>query len=170
MIEHISFLIWASWVWKTTLIKWLDALNVWLICLNADARYGIPDEETMISESGSVGERRNQSLEKCLVRVMQEFPWKHILIDKSAHVLNIQDVCKKLWIDDYEIILIDCEEEEMKRRLLEERNQPELVTDDMFNRQRVLRIEAKEKWFFCIDTRHATQDEIVDICKTHLFL
>lgn len=163
MKSKVIFLIWASWVGKTTILEWVKSKDIsHVVCLNADSRYGIPDEEAMVQEAWSVSERRNQSLLKCLEKALSVFPWKTIVLDKSTHIDLIWTTCEKLEIATYQIILVDCEEQEMRRRLLEERQQPELVTDDMFNRQRILREQATQKWITILDTTWKTKEECVE--------
>lgn len=51
-----------------------------------------------------------------------------------------------------QICLIDCEEGEMERRLVEERGQPELVTQEMRNWRALLHQQAKDRDLPIIDT------------------
>jgi hypothetical protein len=52
----------------------------------------------------------------------------------------------------YTLILIDCDDRTRARRLLEDRQQPELVTDDMMNWARYLRLEAQAHGYEILDT------------------
>jgi hypothetical protein len=53
----------------------------------------------------------------------------------------------------YTLILIDCDDRTRARRLLEDRQQPELVTDDMMNWARYLRLEAQAHGYYLIPPR-----------------
>jgi hypothetical protein len=63
--------------------------------------------------------------------------------------------------------LIDCNEEAMMHRLIYERQQPELATDDMFNRLRYLRNQASEYDAKVIDTGLMSKEQAIEIFEDY---
>jgi adenylate kinase family enzyme len=70
--------------------------------------------------------------------------------------------------DDYRIVLVECEEKEMMRRLIEDRNQPELACEDQANWRNQLHRQAKEKGLFILDSTEQTTSELAHILFTEV--
>jgi RNase adaptor protein for sRNA GlmZ degradation len=60
---------------------------------------------------------------------------------------------------NYEIILIDCNEKSMVKRLKKDRKQPELVNQEMKNWLAFLRKQAKDLKVKIIDTTNTSEEE-----------
>ena len=64
---------------------------------------------------------------------------------------------------NYVIILLDCSEDVMAKRLVRDRNQPELFNADMRIWLKFLRNQAKEFGAFRIDTSELSKSELVSV-------
>ena len=62
---------------------------------------------------------------------------------------------------NYKIILLDCSEEEMEKRLTYNRKQPELFDTDMRNWLKFLRNQAEELKTIRIDSSNLSEDEVL---------
>jgi len=68
---------------------------------------------------------------------------RQIIFEGQMNIAFIQEAFEKVADPHYQIILIDCTAKEMNRRLIEERNQPELANEDMKNWLAYLRNQAQ---------------------------
>jgi shikimate kinase len=113
---------------------------------------GVPPAQQMIAEYGS-GEawQRAKTLEWIAKLasavtgtggVLFEGQTRPSFLAEAAAMGNIK----------YTLILIDCDDRTRARRLLHDRHQPELVTDDMMNWARYLRREAQAHGYEILDT------------------
>jgi shikimate kinase len=104
--------------------------------------------------------------------MLTEFKDKEVIIFEGQ--VNLEFV-KSGFLENnfsnYEIILIDCNEEVMAKRLSEDRKQPELVNENMKNWLRFLRKQAKEVNAQIIDTSNKTKSKVLSsfesILKKH---
>ena len=70
----------------------------------------------------------------------------------------ILEAIKRTQIQDYRIVLVDCNDHERRRRLVSGRSQPELASSTMMNWARYLREEARELNFQILDTSNLDLD------------
>ena len=96
-------------------------------------------------------------------KMLNEYQNKDVIIFESqVNFKFIKDGFVQNNFSNYEIILIDCNEEVMSKRLIQDRGQPELVNDSMKNWLRYLRNQAKEFGSIIIETTIMNKQEVVD--------
>ena len=107
---------------------------------------GIPDFEEMIAEYGSTEKWQEVKTEEWMERLIQahEESGKNIIFEGSTSIAFIKKAFEKRSFQQFQIILIDCDFDTMTKRLIEERNQPELVNEHMENWLLYLRKQANQ--------------------------
>ncbi len=120
---------------------------------------GVPSLEEMIEEFGSPSGWQEAKTYEWMERLVKEKGKKTIIFEGQMNMDFIHGALAKNGFDNYQIVLLDCSEAEMKRRLIEDRNQPELANPDMSNWLRFLRDQASEKKIPIIDTTQRTVDQ-----------
>ena len=81
------------------------------------------------------------------------------VLDASKSPTDLQAAVQALGIDKLNIVLIDCGHRERKRRLVKERNQPELDTLDIYAWAAYLRGQADALGLEVIDTTSASLEQ-----------
>ncbi|KAA3637619.1 MAG: hypothetical protein DWQ02_06445 [Bacteroidetes bacterium] len=120
---------------------------------------GVPSLEVMIEQFGSPSGWQEAKTYEWMERLAKEKGNKTIIFEGQMNMDFIEGALAKNEFDIYKIVLLDCSEAEMKRRLIEDRNQPELANPDMSNWLRFLRNQASEKKIPIIDTTGMTVDQ-----------
>ena len=163
----------ASGVGKTTLLGDLETSYP----DTAQAYYhfddiGVPSSEEMETEYGSIEAWQKMKTERWVERLLQEESDQRVIIEGQSNLNFIREAFAKYDFNNYQIILIDCNEDEMVRRLLEDRKQSELVNPDMKNWLRYLRNQATELGVPIIDTgllsREASLEQLRKVCLVAL--
>ena len=161
----IFFLTWASGVWKTTLVSELKqkySENKNWIFLHFDSIW-VPSFEKMVEEYGSWENWQKETTFKWIDKILNEYNNENIVIfEWQVNMSFIKEWFLKHNFSGYKIILVDCNEKIMKKRLIEDRKQGELVTDDMKNWLRYLRKQAKDLGIDIIDTSELTKEEVLN--------
>ncbi len=161
MLKCIFFITGASGAGKTSLIYELKKKynnKKWLF-LNFDS-IGTPSLKEMIKQSGSIENWQKDTTFKWIKKILNEA--KDIIIFEGQVNLNfIKDGFLQNHFSNYEITLIDCNENTMIKRLTEDRNQPELLTQDMKNWLNCLRKQAKKFKVNIIDTSNKTKLQVL---------
>ena len=159
----IFFVTGASGTGKTTLIENLKnkfKQNSNWNFLHFDS-IGVPSLEEMIKEFGSGENWQKETTYKWIERILQKYQENDFIVfEGQVNLKFIKDGFEKNNFSDYKIILIDCNEEVIEKRL-NKRNQPELFTDDMKNWLRFLHKQAKDYSTKIIDTSYKTESEVV---------
>ena len=159
----IFFITGASGTGKTTLIENLKnkfKQNSNWSFLHFDS-IGVPSPEEMIKEFGSGENWQKETTFKWIEKMLIEYQeTEFIVFEGQVNLEFIKDGFSKYNFSDYEIILVDCNEEVMEKRL-NKRNQPELFTDDMKNWLLFLRKQANNYNAKIIDTSSKSESEVV---------
>jgi adenylate kinase len=169
--KFIVFITGASGVGKTTLLNNLKSKHsdqkTWEF-LNFDS-IGIPSTEDMIKEQGSLENWQRIKTYEWIEKMVQGFPDKEaIIMDGQANLEFIKTGFKKQNFKSYQIVLIDCEQDIMVRRLIDERQQAWLASEDMKNWLKFLRKQAQTSKVPIIDTSAITPDRVVDIFEEQI--
>ncbi len=82
-----------------------------------------------------------------------------VILDTQSRPSFIKEACEKNEILDYKIILIDCSDEERKRRLIDERKSPELANEQMMNWAKYLREKCVENNCNILDNTNLSKEE-----------
>lgn len=80
------------------------------------------------------------------------------IFDVHTKPENIENACKDFDITDYVVILLDCLDDERKKRLIE-RGQPHLINDSLLEWAQFLRNEAINKNYIIINNTALTVEE-----------
>ncbi len=163
-MPKIFFITGASGVGKTSLVN--DLSNYykdknWLFW-HFDS-IGVPSVKKMIKDFGSVENWQKEVTYKWIGEMMNEYEGSEMIIfEGQVNLQFIIDGFRKHNFTDYKIILIDCREDIMMKRLAIDRNQPELINDDMKNWLKFLRKQANDFNTDIIDTSDIGKWEIVN--------
>lgn len=167
----ILFLIGASGVGKTTIVKTIQAYNTdqRLAFFYSDAQ-GVSSIDEMLEQAGSL-ERYQELLTHRHVKNITDnyLDTFTVIFEGQARFNFIEDACNRYDVRKYTIILVDCDWKDMCLRLCNERKQPELANKDMQNWALVLRTQAREKNISIIDTSKLMLEEAVEIVQSHLY-
>ena len=163
-MPSILFLSGASGVGKTSIVEALKAHHQ----SSSDYAFvhfdsiGVPSPEEMIQQAGSGEEWQELTTYKWIEKIATEYQAKQsVVIEGQINLDFIESACRRFEIARYFIVLIDCEWETMRERLVCNRQQPELVTQDMKNWAAFLRKQAQHKSLPIIDTSHQTLEQVV---------
>ncbi len=172
--KTIFFITGASGAGKTTLVSELKNKyknkKDWTF-LHFDF-IGVPTPEEMIKRYGSRENWQKEIACQWIKKMLTEYKDKEVIIFEGQVNLHfITDGFSKNNFSNYEIILMDCNEEIMSKRLTEYRNQPELLNQDMKNWLNLLRKQAKELNANIINTSNKSKPEVLkpfeEILKKH---
>jgi shikimate kinase len=114
---------------------------------------GVPSAQQMIAEYGS-GEawQRAKTLE-WIAKLASVVPaTSGVLFEGQTRPSFLAEAAEAMGNIKYTVILIDCDDRTRARRLSHDRQQPELITDDMMNWAQYLRREAQAHGYEILDT------------------
>lgn len=165
MPKHIYFITGASGVGKTTLVSQLEnkygQRKNWVF-LHHD-QIGVPTPEEMNEQYGSGENWQRETTNIWIQKMLHEYPQSEVIIFEGQVNLNfIRDGFDNAGYSDVTSILIDCSEGTMHQRLIGERMQPELATDEMSNWRKLLREQGEEFGVPIIDTQELGKDESLE--------
>lgn len=158
--KTIYFITGASGVGKTTLITQLAEKyqhNPWSF-FHFDS-VGVTSLEEMTKNFGSPSRWQEEKAYEWIDKLVHDSGEK-IFLEGQVNLDFIRKGCAKQNFDQYEIILLGCDEDEMKRRL-DDRGQAELFTPAMRNWLRFLRNQAKELNALYINTSHLSKEGVL---------
>jgi shikimate kinase len=92
--------------------------------------------------------------------LMQSQTNKTIIWDGQTDINFLDLYLKDYKLTDYKIVLIECGPEEMFRRLIEERNQPELAQEQQLNWRKYLHRQAEERGLVILDSTGLRVEEL----------
>lgn len=163
-MTNIFFITGASGVGKTSLVEGLknkySKKNNWIF-LHFDS-IGVPTLEEMIKKFGSEENWQKETTYKWIKKMLNEYQDKDVIIfEGQVNLKFIKDGFSQNNFSNYKIILIDCDEELMAKRLTHDRGQPELFNDDMKNWLKYLRNQANSFEVNIIDTSNISKKEVI---------
>lgn len=161
----IYYLIGASGAGKTTLVTNLKKKyrgdKTWQF-LHFDS-VGVPSVEKMIEEFGSPEGWQEDLTHKWIERIFKDFADKEVVVfEGQVQPRFIVSFMKEKGFTNYEVLLIDCSDDEMSHRLTHKRNQPDLVNQDMKNWFKFLREESGRFGIPILDTTKLSEAEVLD--------
>lgn len=117
--------------------------------------------EEMIKYYGGPEEWQKIKTAEWISQIREKFlPSTNILFDGQTRPTFIEKGCISENIASYKVILLDCSDEERKRRLLV-RGQKELADEHMMNWARYLRKECEQRHYRIIDNTKLNEKETV---------
>jgi GTPase SAR1 family protein len=148
------FITGASGVGKTTLVnlvksKYLHRPDVAIFGFDS---IGVPSVDQMIKLYGSAPEWQRATTKKWVTKILQEIDAPFVILEGQVNLDFIYEAFQDHHFKNFDIILIDCAEEEMLRRLRDDRKQPHLANDNMRNWRAYLRKQAENHNVCIINT------------------
>ena len=162
-IKHIIWITGASGVGKTTLLSSLkekySKKNNWEF-IKFDS-IGIPPTKDMIKQYGSTENWQLAKTEEWIGKMVNGYAGKEVIImDGQANLKFIKTGFEKQNFNNYQIVLLDCEESVMIKRLIDIRQQEWLADEDMKNWLRFLRKQAQDFSSPIIETSHIAPSQV----------
>lgn len=164
MGNKIYFITGASGVGKTTLVETLaQKLPTGTYKFSHFDSVGIPSsEEFKEMERQGINWQRSATL-TWIKKLVKDAESQTVIFEGQTNLDYIEEGFAKQNFKNYEIVLLDCPEAEMNRRLIEERNQPDLANPQMANWRKHLRNQAVEKKARIVDTSKQSLAETADL-------
>lgn len=139
-MKKLFFLIGSSGAGKTTAAESIKAMNLPGLVVCSSDSLPVPSVEDMIREFGSQDAWQMDSNYRWVKKIKDEYlETNDVLFDTQSRPAFIEEACVKNDISLYTIVLFDCSDEERKRRLIHERNQPDLANQQMMDWAKYLR-------------------------------
>jgi broad-specificity NMP kinase len=162
--KTIHFITGASGVGKTTLVNQLEEKyksKPWMF-LHFD-HIGVPSIPEMIREFGSPTRWQEAKAHEWIDQLVNRYEGERIFFEGQVNLQFIHEAFEKHHFKYYRIILIDCSEHVMEKRLVHERKQPELFNADMIIWLIFLRNQAKKFEATVIDSSELSEKELLMI-------
>jgi hypothetical protein len=116
-------------------------------------RIGVPSPAAMTAEWGSGEAWQRAMTVDWLARIATlRSTLRPILFEGQMRLAFVREGLRLAGIVDARVLLVDCHDETRRRRLMTDRNQPELATATMMNWAAFLREEARECQCETLDT------------------
>ncbi len=158
-MNKFIFITGASGSGKTTLLNEIEKSNLLDLEFFYFDRLGIPTKEEMEKQYDSQENWQRETTISWIKDIKEKhLQNKSIVLDRQARLSFIIEAFKKNDISNFEIVLLDCSDEEREKRLIE-RGHPELANFDMMNWAKYLRNEALENNVTIIDTTNLSIEE-----------
>lgn len=159
-MHKIFFLIGSSGAGKTTVAELIKEKNLpnFIVCRSDSVK--VPSSKEMIKNYGSTEEWQKFNTIQWVKEIKEKYlENNNVLLDIQSRPSFIDEACKNNNIELYKTILFDCSDEERKRRLIKERNQPHLANDQMMDWARYLREKCIQDNCYIIDNTNITPTE-----------
>ncbi len=157
-INKIFFIIGASGSGKTTVVKRIEKSLPGFKTIYFDS-IGIPSFEEMNQNYGGPEEFQWVKTIEWIKEIKLNFLSNvNVILDGQTRPSFIEEGCKSMGITNYDVILLDCNDEERRRRLFD-RGQKELADENMMNWAKYLRRESEQRGYQIIDNTHFQEDQ-----------
>ena len=156
----IYFITGASGVGKTTLVTRLKLKyrgRRWAF-LHFDS-IGVPSLEEMEKDYGSPSAWQEAKTYAWIDNLLHAYTDEKVFLEGQVNLNYIRKGFERHNFSNYKIVLIDCSEEEMRRRLMDYRAQPELFNDKMRNWLEFLRSQATNAGAIVIDVSTLSEEQ-----------
>ncbi len=158
----LYFITGASGAGKTTLLKGVaERVYPNLRVHHFDEDHIIPSIEEMKVQAEDPAEWQAYHTRRWVEKITQSEPAGLIVFDAQARPAVLFDMVNDIGFSAIHIVLIDCAHAERRRRLLEDRAQPELDTMDMYIWAGYLRGQADALRLEVIDTTAKSLTEAI---------
>ena len=158
----------ASGSGKTFILKEIEKR---LECENFSINYFdhivVPSFENMVSEYGSCEGWQEAMTHKWIDKLIVIKNKKYIFLEGSFNPEFAVNYLNKLNIIDYKLFCINVSREIREERLIKNRNQPELATQDMENFGQFLKAKTIELGGKIVESNEGACDQILNLCYSH---
>lgn len=158
-MKKLIFVLGASGSGKTTNVKNIETKYPDKYHFAYFDQPRVPSAEEVLEKYGGWDnwgiERTNEWIKKIKENYIEN---RITIFDVHTKPENFENACKNFDITDYVVILLDCSDDERKKRLTE-RGQPHLINDSLFDWAHFLRNEAINKNYIIIDNTKLTLED-----------
>lgn len=155
-------LIGASGSGKTTIAAEIERRFAGTVEVFFFDHIGVPPVAAMIAEFGSGEAWQAAKTTEWLMRLAKlDCPDRRLLFEGQTRLSLLEEGARAAGGLAYRPVLVDCDDATRTRRLIGERQQPELANADMMTWARYLRREARKAGCPILDTSQASLDESV---------
>jgi hypothetical protein len=116
----------------------------------------------MMVKFGSPTEWQRLATKQWIYKAIYEVKEPFVIIEGQMNFNFIYEAFQHYKFNNYNIVLVDCDEVEMIRRLKENRYQPELANEEMKNWRRYLREQALKRNIPIINTTNLVIEEVIE--------
>jgi dephospho-CoA kinase len=156
----------ASGSGKTTVLKELQkSLPYEQISIFHFDDIGVPSLETMIQEYGSPENWQQAMTELWITKLSKIKETKLIFLEGSFNPEFAINTLRKLSIKDYKLFCIHSDRAIREQRLQHQRNQPELITNNMEKFAQLLKQKTIEHEGIIVNNNNSTGEVVQDIIK-----
>jgi len=160
-MNKIIFIIGASGSGKTTLVKKLEKEESAHFRVLYFDSIQVPSFEEMQERYGGPEEWQRVKTIEWVEEIKKNWlPIQSVVLDGQTRPSFIEEACQKNEISEFEIILLDCSDDERKRRLID-RGDNNLADVHMMRWAEYLRKECQNRGYCIIDTTHLTIKEVL---------
>lgn len=152
--KFVFFITGASGVGKSTLANHLKSIyaNRPDIAIFGFDSIGVPCVEEMSKAYGSPSEWQRAATKQWIAKILYEVSEPVVILEGQVNLDFIYEAFEHYNFVQFKVILIDCSVEEMIRRLIHDRVQPELANENMRTWRIFLRKQSEERRVPVIDT------------------
>jgi|GEM_PF-362343 len=169
-MNKVFFIIGASGSGKTTLVKEIEKMMLPDFKTIYFDSIGVPSMSEMNDKYGGQEQWQRVNTVEWIKHIKREFLSDvNVVFDGQTRPSFIEEGCISIGITKYDVILLDCSDEERRQRLFD-RGQKELADENMMNWAKYLRKESEQRGYHIIDntklTEQQTVDRLIDYLKT----
>ena len=164
-MKKLYFVIGASGAGKTTATRALEKKRTDIQFCFPDKEHKIPSVEEMIKEYGNTSNWQKAKTIEWVKNIKGKYlNEKPVVLDMQTRYEFIEIACKENNIDNYKVILFDCEDL-IRNKRIHTRGQPYLVNPDMDNWARFLREDSKKRNVEIMDTSNIPIEEMGNVLE-----
>lgn len=158
-MKKIFFIIGASGSGKTTVVNAIKKMRLPDFSTLYFDSIGVPSVEEMTMHYGGPEEWQKIKTVEWIQQIKEKFLCStNVIFDGQTRPSFIEEVCMSEEITTYNVILLDCSDEERRRRLFD-RGQKELADENMMNWAKYLRKECEQRGYRIIDNTQLNEEE-----------
>jgi ABC-type taurine transport system ATPase subunit len=157
----------ASGSGKTTIARAVQQRHAGLATVLFFDSIGVPSIERMIAHHGSGEAWQKAATLRWMERIAgMSVHTRNVLFEGQARISFLEEGVASVGIEDFHIVLVDCDDATRAHRLSLRRGQSELANPTMMNWAEVLRAEAELAGCDILDTSTASLDTCVErVCS-----
>jgi dephospho-CoA kinase len=167
-MKKLIFILGASGSGKTTVVKKIEEKDSDKYHFGYFDQPKVPSQEEVTEKYGDWFAWGIARTNEWVKKIKEEYIKNRVTIfDVQTQPVNIDNACKEFGIDDYAVILLDCSDDERKKRLTE-RGQPHLINESLLTWAQFLRDEAIKRNYIVINNTDLTLEESLKSVETKI--